>query len=386
MTNIQWVRNADGTLGETWNPVVGCSVVSLGCTNCYAMRDAHRRLDGTMRDGRLIAPQYEGTTKLVNGNPVWTGKIGIASDKTFAKPLHWTRPRMIFVNSMGDLFHEDIPDAVIDRVFAVMALCPQHTFQVLTKRSARMREYMIGPWSSRVMMRLSEVASTAALCDIAGHYASPKLNLALPLPNVWLGVSAEDQRRADERIPDLLATPAAVRFVSAEPLVGPIDFTFVGNAEPVAGSVRYDALTGHAIPYDGVIRGIGTWATNKATPCTRLDWIIVGGESGKGVRPMHPDWVRSIRDQCSGRDDRLHLLGYPGVPFFFKQWGEWLWSNDDQNYAAAEEWRRRHFPTAHAECHSSGHTALRVGKARAGRNLDGRTHDAMPTTQREVAA
>ena len=151
-----------------------------------------------------------------------------------------------------------------------------------------------------------------------------------------------------------------------------------------------DALTGHAIPYDGVIRGIGTWATNKATPCARLDWIIVGGESGKGARPMHPDWARSIRDQCSGRDDRLHLLGYPDVPFFFKQWGEWAPTGLHPQLVpigAGEVLALKPDGSqAYGPQYIDGTSMKKVGKARAGRLLDGRTHDAMPTTQREVAA
>jgi len=281
VTKIQWTN-------ETWNPVVGCSIVSPGCTNCYAMRDAHRRLDGTMKDGRLIAPQYAGTTKIVNGNPVWTGKIGIASEKTRMKPLHWTRPRMIFVNSMGDLFHEDIPDEVIDWVFSVIGRARQHTFQILTKRSARMRAYMTELARSGRWMTWRWEDRGGYIWDVS----VAKFDRAFA--HVWCGVSAEDQRRADERIPDLLATPATVRFVSAEPLLGPVDFT------------RLD------LPGYGYLNALDDgFFTDGRAPRRRLDWIIVGGESGPNARQMALGWAKNIVRQCKAA----------GVPVFVKQLG-----------------------------------------------------------------
>ncbi|MFN7607968.1 MAG: DUF5131 family protein, partial [Ralstonia sp.] len=214
-TSIEWTE-------QTWNPVAGCSLVSPGCTNCYAMSHAARLLDKP-------GSHYEGTTKRVNGKPVWTGKIGIAPDSILLAPLRRRKPAMYFVNSMADLFHEGVPEAVIDCVFAVMALSPQHTFQVLTKRAKRMREYMMGfgcDGSRRfnVFDAMCQVADSSSVRGVFKDGSSTILAPEWPLPNVWLGVSAEDQARADERIPDLLATPAAVRFVSAEPLLGPIDF------------------------------------------------------------------------------------------------------------------------------------------------------------------
>lgn len=305
-TAIEWTD-------ATWNPIVGCSIVSPGCTNCYAMKWANQRLDGS-----IYSPQYSRTTKKVNGTAVWTGKVAIAPDHIVTAPLRWKKPRRIFVNSMGDLFHESVPDEWIDKVFAVMALAPQHTFQVLTKRSMRTREYVIPALAHRIGMAAFEMV-------LNDHVSNPKSQLgsgvvlrgdiphlqAWPLPNVWLGVSAEDQARADERIPDLLATPAAVRFVSAEPLLGPVDFenidivpwldSFRKTPRPDPDSpnwpaIKYDVLRGHVKGPDDINQ-------------TKLDWIIVGGESGKYARPMHPDWVRSIRDQCAAA----------GVPFFFKQ-------------------------------------------------------------------
>jgi len=204
------------------------------------------------------------------------------------KPLHWREPRMIFVNSMSDLFHEDVPHNFIGRICGVMAEAHWHTFQILTKRAKEMAEF------SRAL----------------AHY--PKGDRAQrPVhgwpPNVWLGVSAEDQRRADERIPLLLQTPAAVRFVSLEPLLGPVDILAVSSAprcsQPIKGLYGVDTMCalrkGHTGDHSPIWRG----------DRTILDWVIVGGESGPGARPMHPDWARGVRDQCAAA----------GVPFFFKQ-------------------------------------------------------------------
>lgn len=233
---------------------------------------------------------------------------------------------------MGDLFHEDVPDEWIDRVFAVMALAPQHTFQVLTKRSARMRAYLFDPTTTRRIYTLvceMTVALEPGVVLIARPEhekhapPGPRVYLDLwPLPNVWLGVSAERQQEAAERIPDLLATPAAIRFVSAEPLLGPIDFTRIarqpnGYDQQMPGlahvtQLYVDALAGN----EGITYKTPQGGEMSAETCfgNKLDWIITGGESGQGARPMHYTWVRSIRDQCATAD----------VPFFFKQWGTWL--------------------------------------------------------------
>jgi protein gp37 len=291
-TNIAWTD-------ETWNPTVGCSIVSPGCTNCYAMKMAER-LEGMASKpdstGNFHLDHYKGTTNrgTYNSKPThWTGKLALAPERTLLKPLSWKKPRRIFVNSMSDLFHKDVPDDWIDKVFAVMALCPQHTFQVLTKRSKRMREYMT---TKGVARRLWDLFDTMR-CDMELSEYHPAFNSAhkpyddfLPLNNVHLGVSCEDQTRADERIPDLLATPAAVRFVSAEPMLGPIDFTMVN----VHRNAYADALRGYE-RLDG------------STPV--LNWIICGGESGTGFRPMQIEWAESIRQQCADA----------GTAFFFKQ-------------------------------------------------------------------
>jgi protein gp37 len=335
MTKIEWTE-------ATWNPIVGCSLVSPGCTNCYAMRFAGTRL------GHL--PKYDGLTQPSKAGPVWTGKLAF-DEKALLEPLRWKKPRMVFVNSMGDLFHEDCPDEWIDRVFAVMALCPQHTFQVLTKRSGRMREWSSGgrdetiweavasfidDWSDGRFpgVRLPAFDGDPMLPALAAHGAAWGGERPWPLKNVWLGVSVEDQQRADERIPDLLATPAAIRWISAEPLLGPVDLEHLYQDHPA----HFDALSGEYYNELGV----------HTTPV--LDWVVAGGESGKGARPMHPDWARSLRDQCAAA----------GVPFFFKQWGEWA---------------PRGIVPRGQERTMDLH---KVGKKRAGRLLDGVLHDAMP--------
>jgi protein gp37 len=370
MTSIEWTE-------ATWNPIAGCSVLSPGCTNCYAMRTAARlaRIEAT-------APIYAGLTQPSKAGPVWTGKIAV-NEKAMLEPLRRRKPTMYFVNSMSDLFHESVPDEVIDRVFAVMALCgPRrlpsgkpwkgHTFQLLTKRSARMRTYL-----SRHRWHLWAAIGRAMDPD---RWASLKPVMGgdcTPMPNVWLGVSVEDQKRADERIPDLLATPAAVRFLSCEPLLGLVDLTristmFVPHAEYVA-------------PLEG--RSFGMFGANgPAVPS--IDWVIVGGESGPGARPMHPDWARSLRDQCAAA----------GVPFFFKQWGEWMPAEAVANehngvdfvpplsMKKLTRWRRWDGDQCRSarkgesvnEFFEPGILAVPDGKKAAGRLLDGVTHDAMP--------
>ena len=258
-TGIAWTN-------ATWNPVTGCTKVSQGCKHCYAEREWVR----------------------LSANPKATTYYGrdftdvACHAERLDQPLRWTKPRMIFVNSMSDLFHESVPDDFIDQVFAVMALAEKHIFQVLTKRPERMLAYL----TSKNRM------------DIIGEKAMPTVSkndfglLEWPIKNVWLGVSVEDQKTADERVPLLLQTPAAVRWVSAEPLLGPIDLEEV----PVG-------MFGPLRPYGG---------SGSDTP--GLEWVVVGGESGPKARPMHPDWAEDLQSQCEEA----------GIPFFFKQWGEWL--------------------------------------------------------------
>lgn len=303
-TKIEWTRGADGTPGATWNPITGCSIVDAGCTNCYAMQLAGTRLRNH--------PSRAGLTRVSGGRPKWTGEVRF-NEQWLDQPLRWTRPRMIFVCAHGDLFHEAVPDDWIDRVFAVMAMCPRHTFQVLTKRPDRARLHLQKLADDGAADRLSSSAGDwfgdDADCFVANWingWSRPQetpldRNPAngtvrrWPLPNVWLGTSISDQASADLRIPHLLATPAAVRFLSAEPLLGPVDLRTVDPGIACGAWCK---------------NGCGVSGDNECgRESPRLDWVIVGGESGPGARPMHPDWARSIRDQCQAA----------GVAFFMKQ-------------------------------------------------------------------
>ena len=211
----------------TWNPVTGCSVVSPGCTNCYAMRLAGTRL--------AHLPSRAGLTRASKAGPVWTGEVRFNAD-WLTQPLRWRRPRRIFVCAHGDLFAEGVPDEWIDRVFAIMGLAHWHSFQVLTKRPARMREYLT---DRCVTDRIG--ARQRAIDPRASAYENAGMDAPWPLPNVWIGVSVEDQTRADDRIPHLLATPAAVRFVSAEPLLEPVQFSAIA---PTHDDYATNALRG----------------------------------------------------------------------------------------------------------------------------------------------
>jgi protein gp37 len=532
----------------TWNPITGCSVVSPGCTNCYAMGLAGTRLQHH--------PSRAGLTRPSKAGPVWNGVVRF-NEEWLTQPLQWKRPRMIFVCAHGDLFHESVPDAWIDRVFAVMALAPQHTFQVLTKRSARMRAYCNDPGTPHRVAKAMDALTLAVTpvaeervaaingfpgyfvtdrgrilsdrgsaqcvhcgqpvertararycskrCRQNGQYRlrtgkpmlfpaslaemSPDVgedghrrvmlyrdgqtvrelvhrlvlaafdrpavdgeqgrhrdgdpsNNALgnlswgdqsanwddrrrhgafrsyakltheqaaeikrrfeagetgaalgrefgisdtqarnigdgqqwavaapiqwPLLNCWKGVSAEDQRRADERVPDLLATPAAVRFVSAEPLLGPIDFRRIEARSTgtlingdFAHPKRIDALTGWAGHYPSP-----TVFHPRSHRLAALSWIIVGGESGPNARPMHPAWARSIRDQCTAA----------GVAYLFKQHGAWA----DVGPHPRGEWVASD-PRSEDPIHDIAPVFMApVGKKAAGRLLDGVEHNGMP--------
>jgi len=301
---IEWTH-------ATWNPTTGCDQVSPGCDNCYALTLA-KRLKA------MGNPKYQH-----DGNPRTSGPgFGLtAHPDTLRLPLTRRKPRRIFVNSMSDLFHNEVPDEFIARVFAVMLASERHTFQVLTKRHARMRSLL-----RRDAFR-EQVEREAV--DRYGIHVDVCAADTWPVPNVWLGVSVEDQRWADIRIPALLDTLAAVRWISVEPLLGPVDLTrlTVLKPDPPYGPGAWlDSLTGHLIGPDDMLP-------------TRLDWVVAGGESGAGARPMDPDWSRGLRDQCQAA----------GVPFLFKQWGG------------------------------------RTPKA-GGRTLDGRTWDEYPAQRAEVPA
>lgn len=518
-SKIEWTNS-------TWNPTVGCSIVSPGCTNCYAMKTAHAL------ERRFASKKYASLTKIVNGNAVWTGEVRLDED-ALLQPLKWKKGRRIFVNSMSDLFHENLPDEAIDKVFAVMALCPQHTFQVLTKRPERMREYASNPDTPGRVSKAADALAVAVeiakmgpeeirpIVDYPGYYVSdrgrvlsssgssrclfcggpvdgiatkaycskkcrqnacfyrrtgravemeraltemspdegeqghlrvmlyrdgaqfrelvhrlvltsfereaaageqgchrdgnprnnalPNLrwgdqsgnwddrrrhghhqsytkltesqvaeiklrqangetgealgrefnvsgtqirNIAAgkqwaltaaiewPLRNCWKGVSCERQQEADERIPHLLQTPAAVRFLSCEPLIGPIDLTNV--APPDNG-------------YGGKAHGIDTLSPFNKILRPQLDWIIDGGESGAGARPSNPQWFRDLRDACAAA----------GVAYFHKQNGEYVSVSE-----VAGPGRHHTF--------DDGRTVRRVGKKDAGRLLDGIEHNEFP--------
>lgn len=365
-TTIEWTE-------RTWNPIVGCSLQSPGCKRCYAMKMA----------GRLEAmgvPYYQGTTQKTANGFVWTGRIA-ANDNALMEPLRRRSPTMWFVNSMSDLFHEDVSEQAIDRIFVVMALNPQHTFQVLTKRADRMRAYVEGfNWERAIencrdasgssMILKHSIAELRRLFGLADRFSYDRDLSAWPLPNVWKGVSVEDQKRANERVPDLLATPAAIRWLSCEPLLGPVDLRNI----PVAEGVTLDAMTGWHTGYAHRPVQKLPDATNS------LDWVVVGGESGPDARPMHPAWARSIREQCS-------FL----VAFFFKQWGNWISiydrDRDDpdwRNVPKPGDWNRRRWLNLAGGQGFHGdelHMMKNVGKKGAGRELDGRTYDGMPRTE-----
>jgi protein gp37 len=330
-TSIEWTDT-------TWNPIRGCTRVSEGCRNCYAEKVAYRF------SGEGLP--YSGLAVLKNGHPSWTGKVEFV-EKHLLDPLKWKRvledcnmcgagpddtcmhgsrvspyssrwrSRRIFVNSMSDLFHENVTDEMRDKIFAVMALCPQHTFQVLTKRPIVAWDYWFTISTQHRLFWISQ-----AIDDLFPQRtpetiaAKERLFEGGPLPNVLHGFSAENQETFDSRW-DVMGRLAACQFptfASLEPLLGPIDM----------GKGR---LPG---------------------------WVICGGESGPGARPMHPDWARSLRDQCAAAN----------VPFFFKQWGEWAPTNDPE-IAKARGIRLE-------DCMSH------VGKKAAGALLDGVEHKAFP--------
>lgn len=318
MTTIQWTD-------ATWNPIVGCTPVSPGCLNCYAARTA-------LRMERLGVPAYQpvhagGTpydkhetiriAEVRSNRPVFTGSVRLVESK-IEEPLHWKKPRMVFVNSMSDIFHEDVPFDFIDRVFAVMALCPQHTFQILTKRPERMAEYLqcdrdeiIRPYYVlRQMSYIADVSQRKSLTRKAYRDAHQRYHEDYgrsrfwPLPNVWLGTSVENQTTANERIPHLLRCPAAVRFLSCEPLLGAVDLSeWLDEADPSdfdreVHSIMRDIRAGAGGSSDAVIRDA-------------IHWVITGGESGPNARLCDVAWIESIVKQCKDA----------GVPCFVKQLG-----------------------------------------------------------------
>lgn len=334
-TNIEWTD-------RTWNPVTGCTKISDGCTNCYA---------------ETIAERFRGKAAFPKGFDV-----DIRAHKV-NDPLGWRKPTRIFVNSMSDLFHDEVDQAWIADIFAVMAAACRHTFQLLTKRHARMRHLLNDrQWVAHVRSR-------------AIGKGLPADQWQWPLPNLWLGVSVENQQWANIRIPRLLETPAAVRFLSCEPLLGPINLK---QAVITMGSERGHGLTASYVHNGGCC----------ARQLHGINWCIVGGESGRNARPMHPDWARKLRDQCVTA----------GIPFFFKQHG--AWAPLGPLYGDTEEADNAHMEAVHlevirrrsvAQLERDGNVAAghqptdprtwlmaHVGKKAAGRVLDGHTYDEFP--------
>ncbi|HEY4112903.1 MAG TPA: phage Gp37/Gp68 family protein [Rhizomicrobium sp.] len=376
-SSIEWTD-------ATWNPIrarnrvtgkVGwfCVHESEACRFCYAEK---RNVNTFFGNGIAYKAQNLDLVELFLDETMLTA------------PLRWKKPRKIFVCSMTDLFGEFVPDDFIDRMFAIMALCPQHTFQVLTKRPERMQKYFADEKTPARIAELEWVRHQIydADCDDPPNATKRELRRLVniddarpwltnygkwdkPLPNVWLGTSCEDQATADERIPHLLATPAAIRFLSCEPLLGPIDLTSISY--DCGNGLFGDALRWHHIPYQETRRYPG------------VDWVICGGESGPHARPMHPGWARSLRDQCQAA----------GVPFFFKQWGEWGCDDgppengrdrimDGQARCAwfDHEWHfeENGYAVDLERLRGCGEPVYRLGKKNAGRLLDGRTWDEFP--------
>lgn len=282
-TKIEW---ADCV----WNPCVGCCKVSPACDKCWAERMAGRLANMGQRKYQDVVTPGEPWPKW---RGQWNGDVFL-DEAALTQPLHWRKPSTIFVVSMGDLFYEKVPFEYIDRIFAVMALCPQHTFLLLTKRPERAREYLTEVTQSDgayAEERIQDIGVSQYIKNIilkCDHF------YRWPLPNVWLGCTAENQEQADKRIPILLDTPAAKRFVSVEPMLGPVDLKLATTCDRNCGEYQDAECPG------------------TSGPCVMqrtLDWVICGGESGPGARPMHPDWARSLRDQCVAA----------GVALFVKQ-------------------------------------------------------------------
>lgn len=386
-TGIDWTD-------ATWNPIRGCSKISDGCKHCYAETMAARfcgeglPYHGLIRNGR------------------WSGDVRLVEPALDA-PLRWQKPRRIFVNSMSDLFHEALPEFIIDQVFAVMLLAPRHTFQVLTKRPARMLEYLTYPaLYQRVLDAASELrAKRPSLAQVG-------ISDPTKFPPKWIhwGVSVENQQAADERIPLLLQCPAAARWVSMEPLLGAVDLSnYLRKTRTlhlkmdIAGAIRNKSFRGFTDngrpmrPMDAEVelrrrlaagekyfqmcdcRDFDPQAGCKPIVNPRIDWVVVGGESGPHARPLHPDWSRSPRDQCKAT----------GVPFFFKQHGEFVSvydrEVDDPGWNTAPTVGKEHLPGQwlnlaggqgfHGE---RVQWMKRVGVKAAGNLLDGREYHMFP--------
>jgi protein gp37 len=466
-TRIEW---AD----KTWSPIIGCDRVSPGCDRCYAITTANIR---SAHPNPKVSVPFAGTVQRTTAGLDWTGRVNLLEDR-LTEPLRWRRPARVFVNSQSDLFHHEVPDEFIVRVFAVMAATPHHTYQVLTKRHGRMRALLSSPAFAEAVDRAFLDLTVNRQMGIA------QTERSYPLPNVWLGVSVEDQKRAALRVPALLDTPAAVRFISAEPLLGPVDLT--AWMPPVAPMPAEEAPATWAewtwpdwVPAEVRVRIEEFWSdsqgrsprywirdmhdqgapafgarltmddgfgqnppqvTGRYVHCwgnigrlaldddptgggrafaytsfgwnayrqTRgIDWVIVGGESGPGARAMHPDWARSLRDQAVAAR----------AAFLFKQWGEYLTATveDDPAFSGGRAYNNPLGGRSSATLRELGPSrtfrggetrlmrpgdrtrggtvmldrdtiAVRVGKGKAGRELDGREWNEYPDTAAPAAS
>lgn len=345
MSKIEWTHRP-GTKSEVWNPTTGCDKVSAGCRNCYA-EVMHKRLRG------MGQKKYQ--------HP-FLGYFTMHEDELM-KPFTWRKPRTVFVNSMSDLFHSDVTWDFLDKVFTTMVLTPWHTYQILTKRSDELAKYfaqgkeaLVKRWEEYEISFGEPKDPACSVYNLCHEW---------PRPNIWIGVSAENQETLDERIPHLLTVPAAVRFVSYEPALGPIDISswlypkeFIGM--PVES-------------YDGK-----WWDTLE----NDIHWIIAGGESGNKARPAHPDWFRSVRDQCKAAD----------VKFFFKQHGAWEpinihridqpmskvgYFNEQQKFVECKNWK--YLPSNFGRLPGDKRVPMTmVGKAKSGNMLDSVQHLEFP--------
>jgi protein gp37 len=290
-TKIEW---AD----RVWNPVTGCTKVSQGCKHCYA---------------EIFYERFHGHGSFKN--------VQCHQDR-LSMPKSWKDPSVVFVNSMSDLFHEEVPFLFINAVFSVMSDIDHHKYLILTKRPERMVEFW--KWKK----------------DQFGIPWQPK-------SNVWMGVSIEDQKTAEQRIPLLLNIDTPIRFLSCEPLLGPLDISsWLYPKELIGMEVSNLEETEFSLLKNGI------------------HWVIAGGESGPGARPMHPDWARSLRDQCAAAD----------VPFFFKQWGEWISEDQIDQEINCKKSSKRLISLSTGQLVQQA----RVGKKNAGRLLDGKLYDGYP--------
>lgn len=313
VTTIEWTQRP-GTIGETWNPTTGCNKVDRGCKFCYA-EIMHKRLRA-MGQAKYAAPFLDGA---------------VPQPETLDIPMRWTKPRTVFVNSMSDLFHEKIPFSFILEVFQVIQLTPQHTYLVLTKRPEIALKFW--HWMNSEENR------------------GPGVDKWMPPANLWIGTSANDHFSAEKRVPILLKIWGAIRFLSYEPATGPVDLTSI-QVEPFK---TMNALTGDL-----------NWTDRIHRDGPRLHWVIMGGESGHKAVPMHPAWARAMRDQCKAA----------GVPFFFKQFGEWAPHTflDSQGAPIIKiSFEKNVFTFT-----EPAQNMIKVGKHKSGHQLDGQTIQQFP--------